>query len=65
VPTPTTTSNTSLALPVFVRVFVNETFAPCAADATVWPVNVSEADALTVNGAALVVNGPTFDTPSL
>src|SRR5260221_11918012 len=50
---------------MFVSVFVKATVAPCSADATVWPVNVSAADAVTVNGARLVVNGPTFDTPSL
>ena len=37
-------SNTSAPLPVFVSVLLNDTVVPCSALATVWPVNVAEAD---------------------
>ena len=58
VPAPTVMSNTSVPLPVLVSVLVNATSAPCGAEATVWPVNVSDTVWFTVNGARLVVNGP-------
>src|SRR5262249_6445894 len=61
---PVLMSNTSLPLPVFLSVFVNDTTEPCSAFATVCPVNVTDADWLTVNGALFVKNGPTLPAPS-
>ena len=57
-------SNTSAPLPVLTSTFVNDTVAPCSALGTVAPVNVTDADWFTANGAMFVKNGPTFAAPS-
>src|SRR5262249_28394865 len=61
---PVLMSNTSFPVPVFVSVFVNDTTEPCWALGKVWPVNVTDADWFTVNGATFVNSGPTLPEPS-